>query len=423
MVSAVQNEKLTRVGPGTPAGDLFRRYWQPAILAEEVPEKDGPPVRVRILCEDLLAFRDSEGKVALVDAFCPHRRAPFYFGRNEDGGIRCAYHGWKFDRHGDCMDMPTEPGNERMKSNVKLTAYPTHEAGGIIWAYLGPREHMPLPPDYEWMRVPHEFLHVSKTYEECNYLQALEGGLDTAHSSYAHNNNMSAKSDPRLLDKSPRLDVHPTDYGYYYVSTRNMGQGDTYVRLYHYVMPFQQMRGGIHEFSGARRKAPALDGHVWVPVDDETTFVYNWHHTYDSTTPIDEAHRIHTEVFYGRGPEDMIPGTYKLKKNKRNDYMIDRQLQKAKVYTGIVGINTQDFALQEGMGAIVDRSKEHLGATDHAIIAMRSMLLRAIDAVAVGGAAPGADPATHRGMRPYDDFVRAGEDWWAKFEPEIKAKW
>jgi phenylpropionate dioxygenase-like ring-hydroxylating dioxygenase large terminal subunit len=423
VVTAEQNVRLTRVGPGTPAGNLFRRYWQPAVLSEEVSEKDGPPVRVRLLGEDLLAFRDSDGIVALVDAFCPHRRAPFFFGRNEECGIRCAYHGWKFDRNGDCVDLPTEPGNERMKANLKITAYPTVERGGIVWAYMGPADQKPPPPDYEWLRVPHSHLHVSKTYEECNYLQALEGGLDTAHSSYAHNNNMSAKSDPRLLDKSPRLDVNPTEYGYNYVSTRQMGGGDVYIRLYHYVMPFQQMRGGIHEFSGKRRANPAIDGHLWVPIDDETTFVYNWHHAYDETTPLSEEHRIHTEYFYGRGPDDMIPGTHQLKKNKRNDYMIDRELQKTKVFTGITGINTQDFALQEGMGPIVDRSKEHLGSTDRAIIAMRSMLLRAIDAVEAGEAAPGVMPESHRDMRPYDDFVRAGQDWRAVFDTQTRAKW
>ena len=423
MLTQDQNERLTRVGPGTPAGILFRRYWQPAVLSSEVPDRDGPPVRVRLLGEDLLAFRDSDGKVALVDAFCPHRRAPFFFGRNEDCGIRCAYHGWKFDRNGDCVDMPTEPGNDIMRERTKIAAYPTVERGEIVWAYMGPPELRPPEPDYEWLRVPSTHLHVSKTYEECNYLQALEGGLDTAHSSYAHNNNMAAKNDPRLVDRSPRLDVNPTDYGYNYVSTRQMGGGDVYIRLYHYVMPFQQMRGGIHEFSGARRKTPALDGHIWVPIDDETTWVYNWHHGYDDSVAMDEAHRIHTEVFYGRGPDDMIPGTFKLKKNIRNDYMIDRDLQKSKVFTGIVGINTQDFALQEGMGRIVDRTKEHLGSTDRAIIAMRAMLLKAIDQAAAGETPAGVDPATHRDVRAYDDFVKAGQDWRDAILPHTKAKW
>jgi phthalate 4,5-dioxygenase oxygenase subunit len=423
MLSVAQNERLVRVGPGTPAGTLFRRYWQPAVLSSEVPDKDGPPVRVRLLGEDLLAFRDSNGDVGLVDAYCPHRMAPFYFGRNEECGIRCAYHGWKFDRHGDCVDMPTEPGNEIMREKTKLLAYPTVEKGGVVWAYMGPADKKPPAPDYEWMRVPSTHLHVSKTYEECNYLQALEGGLDTAHSSYAHNNNMASKSDPRLMDKSPKLDVNPTSYGYNYVSTRQMGQGDTYIRLYHYVMPFQQMRGGIHEFSGARRKMPALDGHIWAPIDDETTYVYNWHHSYDDEHSMSPEHRDQVETFYGRGSADMIPGTFKLKKNKSNDYLIDRELQRAKVYTGITGINTQDFALQEGMGRIVDRSKEHLGSTDRAIITMRSMLLKAIDTAEEGGTPPGLDPETHRNVRAYDDFVKAGSDWWELFKPNIEAKW
>ena len=258
MLKPQENELLTRTGPGTPMGALFRRYWIPALFSTSLPAPDCPPVRVKLLGEPLVAFRDTQGRIGLLDERCPHRTASLFFGRNEDNGLRCAYHGWKFDRNGDCVDMPTEPGNEVMQQKTKIKAYPTVELGGMVWAYMGPPDRKPPPPDYEWTRVPHDFLHVSKTYQECNYLQALEGGLDTAHSSYAHNNNMSAKSDPRLKDKSPRLDVNPTDYGYNYVSTRQMGGGDTYVRLYHYVMPFQQMRGGIHEFSGARRKSRRL---------------------------------------------------------------------------------------------------------------------------------------------------------------------
>lgn len=422
MLKKEDNERLTRVGPGTPAGELFRRYWQPACMSSEVPENDGPPVRVRLLCEDLLAFRDSNGKVGLVDAYCPHRLAPFFFGRNEQCGIRCAYHGWKFDVNGDCTDMPTEPPDSRMKERIKLKAYPTVERGGVVWAYMGPPDTMPEPPNYEWLRVPHSHCHVSKTYEECNYLQALEGGLDTAHSSYAHNNNMGATDEMRLKDTAPRLDVETTDYGYYYVSHRNLGDGDYYVRLYHYVMPFQQMRGGIHKFNGKRKDFPVVDGHIWAPIDDEQTHVYNWHHGYDASVSLTQEHIDEAETFYGRGPADMIPGTFRLKKNKSNDYMIDRDLQKRKVFTGITGINTQDFALQEGMGPIVDRSREHLGSTDRAIITMRRLLLEATYDVEAGKRPRGAHPATHGHMRPFDNFVRRGEDWKKKFEPEIKAK-
>src|SRR5580704_12783584 len=187
MLKREENERITRVGPGTPMGNLMRRYWQPALLSSELPEADGPPVRVRLLGEDLIAFRGSDGTVGLVDAFCPHRRAPMFFGRNEECGLRCVYHGWKFDASGACVDMPSEPPDSLFKTKVTIAAYPTHEAGDIIWAYMGPKETQPEPPDYEWMRAPRTHRYVSKSVEDCNWLQALEGGIDTSHSSFTHN--------------------------------------------------------------------------------------------------------------------------------------------------------------------------------------------------------------------------------------------
>ena len=422
MLKPEDNERLVRVGPGTPAGELFRRYWQPACLSSELPENDGFAVKVRLLCEDLIAFRDSTGAVGLVDAYCPHRLAPLYFGRNEQCGLRCAYHGWKFDRDGKCVDMPTEAPDSRLKERVSIKAYPVVERGGLVWTYMGPKAHMPEPPDYEWTRAPRSHCHVSKTYEECNYLQALEGGLDTAHSSFAHNNAIDTKTQMRQIDTAPRLDVETTDYGYHYVSHRNLGDGNFYVRLYHYVMPAQQMRGGIHKFDGKRKDFPVVDGHIWAPIDDEQTNVYNWHHGYDTSVPLTPEHIDEAEIFYGRGPKDMIPGTFRLKKNKSNDYMRDFNLMKTKIFTGITGINTQDFALQEGMGPIVDRSKEHLGSTDRAIITMRRLLLEATHEVEAGRTPRGTDPRKHGHMRPHDNFVKAGDDWRKVFEEEIKAK-
>ena len=422
MLKKEDNDRLTRVGPGTPAGELFRRYWQPACLSSELAETDGLAVRVRLLCEDLVAFRDSTGAVGLVDAYCPHRRAPMYFGRNEDCGLRCAYHGWKFDRDGHCTDMPTEAPESKLKNNVRIAAYPTVERGGVVWTYMGPKDQMPAPPDYEWLRAPKTHCHVSKTYQECNYLQGLEGGLDTAHSSFAHNNDIDVKNQMRQIDTAPRLDVEPTDYGYYYVSHRNLGDGDFYVRLYHFVLPAQQMRGGIHKFDGKRKEVPVIDGHVWAPIDDYQTNVYNWHHGFDMSVPLSPAHIEEAESFYGRGANDMIPGTFKLKKNKSNDYGRDAQLMKTKVFTGITGINTQDFALQEGMEPITDRTKEHLGSTDRAIITMRRLLLEATHDVEKGKQPRGVDPAKHADMRPHDNFVKAGDDWRKVFGDDIKAK-
>ncbi len=422
MISREDNERLVRVGRGTPAGELFRRYWQPACLSAELPEADGAPVRVGLLGESLVAFRDTDGRVGLVEAHCPHRRAPLFFGRNEERGLRCVYHGWKFDVAGACVDIPSEPASSPMKAAAKLKAYPTIETAGIVWAFLGQADAMPAAPDFEWMRAPDSHRYVSKTYEACNYLQALEGGLDTAHSSYLHNIKLGDTSQLRQRDRAPRLDVARTDYGYYYVSPRQAGADGTYVRLYHYVMPSQQMRGGIRGIS-RRNEVPKLDGHLWVPIDDEHTNVYNWAYSADAATPITEELREAFEHSSGRGKDDLIPGTFTLKRNPSNDYLIDRQMQKTETFTGIDGINTQDFAIQEGMGPIVDRSQEYLGSTDRAIVTLRNQLLEAMAAVERGEPAPGADPRTHRGIRPYDGVVPPGRTWREAFGDNLVCKW
>ncbi len=423
MLRPEDNVKITRVGPGTPCGEFMRRYWQPFLLSSELPEADCPPVRVRLLCEDLVAFRDTDGRVGLIDAHCPHRRAPMFFGRNEECGMRCVYHGWKFDRNGDCVDMPSEPAGTPLQARVKIKAYPTFEGGGVVWAYMGPREHMPAPPDYEWMRAPETHRFVSKTYEDCNFLQALEGGLDTAHSSYAHNNDIANRNMPRNRDKAPRLDVELTDYGYRYISTRRTGDSGSYVRVYQYIMPAQQIRGSIIKIEGGRSDRPRFDGHIWVPIDDESCFVFNTMYSYDANAPLSHDFVMAFESRAGRGPEHHEPGTFRLLANRSNDYFIDRHVQKTQTFTGIAGVNTQDYALQEGMGAIVDRSLENLGTSDKAIVAMRRMMLRSIDAVARGEDPPGVDPAIHGQVRPYDDYLPDGADWRQLFEKELAAKW
>jgi phthalate 4,5-dioxygenase len=423
MLKHEDNERLCRVGPGTPGGALMRRYWQPAALANELPEKDGAPVRVRLLGEDLVAFRDSNGRIGLIDAFCPHRRAPLFFGRNEECGLRCVYHGWKFDADGHCVDLPSEPAESPMKAGIKITAYPTVERGGMIWTYLGPKEQMPAPPDYEWTRVPATHRGVSKTFEDCNWLQALEGGLDTAHGSYLHNNRLGDNSLLRSRDGAPKIEVEKTDYGYYYISTRKAAEDERYVRVYQYIMPAQQMRANILARDGNRSDVPKFDGHVWVPVDDEHTCVYNWSYSYDRAVPITPEYYERVEKAYGRGKDDFIPGTFHLKRNKSNDYLIDRAAQKTLTFTGIEGVNTQDFALQEGMAPIVDRSKEHLGTSDRAIAMMRRLMLEATQAVERGERAPGADPAVHCNIRPHEAVIQGGQDWRAVFGNALEAKW
>ena len=423
MLRPEDNEKLTRVGPGTPGGELMRRYWQPILLSSELPEPDGAPVRVRLLCEDLVAFRDSEGSVGLVDAYCPHRRAPMFFGRNEECGLRCVYHGWKFDRDGNCTDMPSESEGTPLQARVKIKSYPTFEKAGVVFAYMGPADRKPPPPDYEWMRAPDTHRFVSKTYEACNYLQALEGGLDTAHSSFAHNNDIGNRNMPRNRDTAPRLDVELTDYGYRYISERSGDGGRNYIRVYQYIMPAQQVRGSVIAIEGGRAKYPRFDGHLWTPIDDESCFVFNTMYSYDADTPLPRDVVMNWESRAGRGPEHHIPGSFRLKANASNDYFIDRQMQKAKTFTGIAGVNTQDYALQEGMGAIVGRSKENLGTSDKAIVAMRRLMLRSIDGLERGEDPPGADPASHRNVRPHDNYLEAGADWRDSFLPELAAKW
>ena len=423
MLTVVNNERLTRVGPGTPMGNLLRRYWQPTLLSSELQEPDGPPVRVRLLGEDLIAFRDTKGKVGLIDAYCSHRRAPMFYGRNEDCGLRCVYHGWKFDTDGNCTDIPAVPGNTAILAKAKLVAYSVVEKAGVIWSYMGPPEFEPPPPDYEWMRAPETHRFVSKNYQASNYLQALEGGLDTSHSTFLHNNVLGNNNTVRNADPTPSIEVFPTDYGYQYVSVRNIGERRRYVRVYNYILPFQQMRGDAADDSGARSKVPKIDGHFWVPIDDEQTMVWSWMYGVDEGAEITEDFARRDEKRAGRGEDDYIPGTFKLKKNLSNDHMIDRQLQKTTSFTGITGVGTQDMAVQEGMERIVDRSKELLIWTDKAIMAMRKMLLENTYRVERGETPGGVLPDTHSQLRAYDAVIGADEDWREAFKELLKPKW
>jgi phthalate 4,5-dioxygenase len=421
MLSPAENERLTRVGPGTPMGEVFRRYWIPAALSSELPEADGPPVRVRLLGEDLIAFRETGGTIGLVSAFCPHRRAPLFFGRNEEGGLRCVYHGWKFDRDGRCVDMPSEPPDSLFKTKVAIESYPTWEGGGYVWTYMGPPESVPPTPDFELVRAPATHRHVSKMLEDCNYLQALEGGMDTSHTHFLHKRN---NGDVTYLENFgstvPRIDVYPTAYGYMYTGIRRVEERQ-WVRAIHFLMPATQMRGTADGFVHWADEVPKVDGHLWIPIDDTHTMVYNFMYALDPARPLTHEQAIRFETYAGRGPDDFAGG-YRLKKNPANDYLIDRQMQKHVNFTGIVGVNTEDFAVQEGMEPIVDRFKEHLGTTDRAVIFLRKLLLEATDAVAEGRTPLGTDPAPARMVRPLDHFAPADADWREVLKDEMIAR-
>jgi phthalate 4,5-dioxygenase oxygenase subunit len=423
------NERLVRTGPGTPMGEVFRRYWLPACLTEEIAEPDSAPIRVRMLGEDLVAFRDSSGEVGLVAAYCAHRLAPLFYGRNEECGIRCVYHGWKFDTQGNCVDMPSEPPYSKFRLRVSIKAYPTMEAGGVIWTYMGPSREMPAPPDYEWLRVAPTHVGVSKTGEHCNFLQAIEGGIDTAHISFAHNNDLSNTRALSRMDTHPQLEVDDQPWGFTYAGIRNVADDLQYVRVYQFIMPNQQMRptilDGAAGAAGKLNKCPTINGHLWVPIDDENVHVFNWKYSYTDEVGFTKEEFDRGEHAAGRGPQDYIPGTYWLKSNKSNDYRIDRQVQRTKTYTGIAGVNTQDFALQSALGGgyIVDRSKEALGSTDRAIQAARRLLLEAAEDVEAGRPIRGTDPDAYRHIRAGEALIPRGVPWRDATKAIVQAIW
>ena len=415
MLTAEQNERLTRTGPGTPMGEAMRRYWIPALLSIEIPEPDCPPVRVRLLGEDLVAFRDTSGRIGLLSEFCPHRRASLWLGRNEENGLRCVYHGWKFDVTGQCVDQMNEPDQFDFSHKVRANSYPVEEMGGLAWTYMGPPESKPPLPNFEWTRVPEEQRTLTKVVQECNWLQALEGGVDTSHAPIMHRRLRdgvtlpgTAYSSAFVQGSAPLLELDETDYGYRYFGVRQLGEGRRYVRGYHFIMPFTQLRPpglGLAE----------VHGHHWVPIDDESVMVYNWYYAYGDGPLAEEAQD--PQVSGNSFTTDIDPlNGFRSYRNKSNDWMIDRQAQKTDTFTGIYGINTQDRAVQESMGIIVDRQQEHLGQADRAVIVTRRLLQQAIDTVKDGGEPAGTAP-TYYDLRAAECALGADEDWRAALMP------
>jgi len=428
MLSREENELVTRTGPGTPMGEVMRRSWIPVFLSWELPEPDCPPVRVKVLGENLVGFRDTAGRVGLIDEFCSHRRASLWLGRNEENGLRCVFHGWKYDVEGNCVDMPSEPPASNFKDKIRLRAYPTLELGGIIWAYMGPKEKIPEPPKFEWTQVPETHRQVTKTWEECNWLQALEGGLDTAHIGFLHwglarkaygNLDQDDPTGFRLRAQSPELEVDVTDYGFRYAGIRRLGEQGEYLRTYHFVMPWTQIRAtqarsGKRTKSGKSEWEATIGGHYWVPIDDENCMVWNWDYSFGEA-PLSEDDRKEDSA----GPEHVYEDkNFRKKRNKDNNWLIDREVQRTKTYTGIQGVNTQDHAVQESMGAIVDRTQEHLGTIDKAIIKARQLLLQAVEIVRAGGDPPGVAP-TYYQLRAIERLLPKGADWRAELLPEM----
>jgi len=390
------NELLTQTGPGTAMGDLFRRHWLPAMLAEELPENDCPPVRVKLLSEPMVAFRDTAGRYGLIEEFCAHRRVSLWFGRNEEHGLRCPYHGWKFDVTGQCVEVPSEPPESGYCEKIKLQGYPLVKIGDVLWTYMGPPELQPPLPEWEFATVPPEQTFTSKRLQECNWLQALEGGIDSGHVTWLHGSSL--KADPLFKgakgnkynegDSMPVFEVVESDGGLLIGVRRNAENGHYYWRITPWVMPCFTMippRGNY-----------PVHGHFWVPIDDGNCWA--WSYDYHPTRALTEAERQAMIDGQGIHVKYAPGGGYRPLANRENDYLMDRAAQKAGLtYSGIEGIAMQDAALQESMGPIVDRSKENLVGTDNGIIMARRRLLQAAKALRdKGETPPGIDPAHQR---------------------------
>jgi phthalate 4,5-dioxygenase len=376
MFSREENELLTRVGPGTAMGDLMRRYWLPALLSEEIALPDSPPVRVRLLGENLIAFRDSGGRVGLLDEHCSHRGTSLFYGRNEECGLRCIYHGWKYDVGGNVLETPAEPSESDFKRKIHHTAYPCKEVAGLVFTYMGPPEKMPLFPAYEWTSLPENRMHVVKSYLECNYLQGIEGDFDSSHTTFLHCNNLADLA--RLnRDGAPTLEAEETAYGMRAISIRRLRDEQSYVRVSPFIMPAFSIVPGPATAKFEENDSRAF--RFWIPIDDTSTWFY-------ILTMRDVAFSEEEKT----KARSWVDASYRRIRNAGNDYLQDRELQRTRIYSGIKAVipAEQDGCATESMGPIYDRTKEHLGYSDKTIIALRKILLRAAMGVREGREPP-----------------------------------
>ena len=402
MLKHEDNEFLTRVSQGTPMGNLLREYWIPALLSRELPEADGEPMRVRLLGENLIAFRDSHGQIGLLANHCPHRGASLFFGRNEESGLRCVYHGWKFAVDGTCEDMPNEPADSDFRTKVKAVAYPVVERNGVGWVYMGSQTIPPPLPSLEWNLVPENQVYITKRVADSNWVQTLEGEIDSSHSSFLHtmldeeDNYRNAQNASKaqvfgtngrgmyykMKDKHPYFSVLDTDYGVVVGARRNAEEDSYYWRITQFLLPF-------HSIIPPYGENPFFMGHAWIPIDDEHTLALCF--TYHPTQPLSDE-QLHG-MMYGGGQlghqglhptvDAFLPPTteawsqYRCIYNMDNDYHLDTNAQRMVRFSGIPGVWPQDSACQESMGPIYDRSAEHLGTSDTGIIRTRRSLMQA----------------------------------------------
>ncbi len=444
MLSVADNELMCHVGPGTPMGSMLREYWIPAMTPQDLTP-DGPPLRIRLLGENLIAFRATSGAFGLIQNACPHRGASMFFGRNEEEGLRCVYHGWKFDTSGACIDMPSEPAESNFKSKVRTRAYPCVERNGVVWTYMGSRETPPplpeLPPNLD------DSCAVIRRMQTCNYMQALEGDIDTVHAGFLHLGHLDADRDfvrggPEyygIKQREARFEAYDHEIGSTYAAVRPAEEGAEYWRTGHFLMPFWTMN------------APGVMPHknsatAWVPLDDEHTLIWNIGSRRQrgmgpETVGIGGLHAGAFLTSEPMSPFDPYPrrvagqqlgtlqrmflddtsgwlGRFRAIANGDNDYLIDRDLQATMekdpskplrgTYSGIPQV-AQDPMVQESMGPIYDRSQEHLGTTDAMVIKTRRMLIGAVKAHQANGTVPvGVDKPELYRMRSGGAILPAG---------------
>jgi len=409
MLSQADNELLCRIGPGTPMGELMRRFWMPALLTQEL-EPDGKPVRTRLLGEDLVAFMDTQGRIGLLDEHCPHRGTSLALGVNADCGLRCLFHGWKFDVNGQCLDTPAEPENSKLARTMRTKAYPTRVGGGMVWTYMGPPEQQPEFPHFPWFDMPEGSCEAFKVIYECNYSQALEGAVDSSHAGILHRSvpwGEEAKW-PHEKDLRPKIEVEFTRYGMRYCAVRDAGQGENNGRMTQVPLPFWTFippdGPKAPEFRRNRRLINAF-----VPRDDYST----WHiqFFYDPSQTIDRQHRIE---------ESGVVFDQNFRKLNGIDvwYNQDRAMMKQGNMSGIQGVALEDHAVSETMGRMADRSKEHLGRSDMAVVAFRRMMLKAVRQLQETGRLPQADQGRFDWNEiTAETFIFPAEMKWQEIQP------
>ncbi len=386
MLSHEDNELLCRVGPGSTMGEMMRRFWMPAVVIHEL-EPDGKPVRIRLMGEDLVCFMDTEGKVGLLDEHCPHRGSSLALGANEDCGLRCLFHGWKFDVNGQCLDTPAEPENSKLAKHMKTKAYPTRVAGGMVWTYMGPEDEMPEFPHFPWFDMPEGSCEAFRVIYECNYSQALEGAVDSSHAGILHRSVPWTEEArwPHEKDLRPKLEVEFTKYGLRYCAVRDAGDGMNNGRMTQVPLPFWTFIPPDGPKAPVFRQNRRLIN-AFVPRDDYST----WHiqFFYDPGQTIDREHR-HKEAGVEYGSDFFKTNGIDVWYNQNRETMKrpDGNM------SGITGVALEDHAVSETMGKIADRTKEHLGRSDMAVVAFRRMMLKVARRFAETGKVPEADQA------------------------------